>query len=203
MARRGRPRKVDAIPGPDDDENSPGVTPDGSPIDPVAAFGTDTPGAGGDGAGSDGGGSAEPARRRGRKPGSGRKGKAAALDLSGVEAILLSAHTMLAAMTKTPELIISQDEANKLASAINTVQEHYPVHVDPKAMAWLNLAGVAGMIYGPRIFVAVKRKRESPSPKSEAPKSNARSTDIVVPQGLGATGGGMPQETNGEFIVTQ
>lgn len=155
MATRGRPRKVDTIPGPDGDEDGPSVTPDGVPVDPVAAFGT-----GGDGNGDtgDGTGVAAP-KRRGRKPGSGKK--AAPLDLGGIEAILFSLHAMGAAALKVPELMLSKEEAGNLAKAIDNVQQHYPIVADPKMLAWVNLAAVVGATYIPRIIVASKRTKVS------------------------------------------
>lgn len=109
-------------------------------------------GAGGDGSASGDNGTAK--RKRGRPAGSGSKSgtgaKTQSLDITGVETILLNIHTMLAAATQVPELAINTDEANQLAKAVANVQQYYPMHINPKTLAWSNLLMVAGSVYGSR-----------------------------------------------------
>lgn len=57
-----------------------------------------------------------------------------------------------AAVFSQPALALSGDEANALAEAIITLEKQYPTQIDPRAMAWLNLAMVGGMIYGTRLM---------------------------------------------------
>lgn len=209
MARRGRPpgsrNRANAIPDPDVDENSPGIDATGNPVDsdtgvavdPAAAFGADIRGSDDSGTARTDDGTAP--KRRGRRPGS--SNKKASLDLSGLEAILLSVHTMGAVALKSPELAIGKDEAEKLASAINQVQQYYPMTVDPKTMAWLNLAGIAGMIYVPRLILMAKRQKvEKPKNEVKTPVTpTSTATNGLI--GLGATNGMAPQE-DGTFTVT-
>src|SRR5581483_10488746 len=76
-----------------------------------------------------------------------------------LETLLLSTHTMLALISKTPELQLTKDESTKLAEAINEVNALYDFSVlPPEVMAWINLLIVAGGIYVPR-FIAVKVKK--------------------------------------------
>jgi hypothetical protein len=70
---------------------------------------------------------------------------------------------MLAGITKTAELALDQNESKMLAQAIADVAKFYPVAVDPKTIAWINLTMVAGMVYGPRIVaIAYKPPKEKP-----------------------------------------
>lgn len=98
----------------------------------------------------------EQPRKRGRKPGSKNRPSAteSKKSASDLTALLLSIHMMAAAFTKIPELILEEEEANKLGQAMNRVNELYGGMVIPeKWAAWGNLAITAGAIYGPR-FVA-------------------------------------------------
>lgn len=99
-----------------------------------------------------------PKRGRGRPPKSGGKsgktGRSGAqketLDLGFLENILFSIHTVLAASVSVEELAITQEEAHQLAVAAKGVADYYPVYVDPKKLAIMNLLIVAGTVYGSR-----------------------------------------------------
>ncbi len=67
-------------------------------------------------------------------------------------------HTMLAMMTKVPELMMSEMEAKTLATSIANVSRHYDVGATQKTMDWANLAFVGASIYGTR-FLAVRQNR--------------------------------------------
>lgn len=73
---------------------------------------------------------------------------------------MFSTHALLASLSKTPELMLAEQEAAALASAIATVSEHYDVSgvIPPETLAWVNLAQTVGFIYGPRIFAVRTRK---------------------------------------------
>jgi len=58
---------------------------------------------------------------------------------------------MMAGATKIPEMSLSPDESKKLADAINNVNEHYNVALDPKVMAWVGLTTTCVAIYTPRV----------------------------------------------------
>lgn len=123
------------------------------------------------------GSSDAPKRGRGRPKGStGNKGggtganqytkakSQAATDLSG---ILMSLHLMGAAFLKVPELELDQDEAKRLSDAVNRVQSEYNMPIlDPKTLAWINLAMVAGGVYGPRFAAHSIRKKKEKAQKN-------------------------------------
>ncbi len=127
------------------------------------------------GTGNSGGTGDAPRKRRGRPAGTGtRKSKASAPNLSGIESLLVSLHVFAAAALKEPALALTKDEAKSLSDAVGKVAEHYPVTIDPKTMAWVNLAMVAGGIYGTRVVgMVAKRKRNT---------KGSEKTQTVTPQ---------------------
>lgn len=65
---------------------------------------------------------------------------------------LMIFHTTLAAMTKTPELVLSQEEASGLSESGLTLLELYDIKPDPKIEAMIMFAGQIGLVYGTRII---------------------------------------------------
>lgn len=71
---------------------------------------------------------------------------------------------MAAAFLKSPELALEKTEADALAGAISEVEKHYSISLSPEARAWLGLATVGAMVYGPRAYSIIeRRKREKRS----------------------------------------
>lgn len=133
------------------------------------------PGAGGGGWRSlFGGGGAKPARKR-----SARKTEKA-LDLSGVESLLLSIHLALSIKLAAPELELTPDEAQRLGKAASEVAKHYPLIATARAQAWGQLMIVAGMVYVPRGIAIWHRKADS------APTSGTMDAPIAAGNGAGA-----------------
>lgn len=91
-------------------------------------------------------------------------------------------HHMAAAALSAPELVIQESDAKSLAIAIAEVSKHYPMTIDPKTMAWVNLVSAAGMIYGPRFYFINQRKKEE-GKKNKAPSHGDASVSIL--HGLG------------------
>jgi|SRR5579863_53432 len=104
----------------------------------------------------------QPARRRGRKPGTKNSGgtkasKQATDDLTG---LLVGLSFMGAALCQVPELELDETEAAKLGKAVNRLNELYGGMVlPPKVAAWLHLGITAGTIYGPRAIAYNLRKK--------------------------------------------
>ena len=137
-------------------------------------------------------------RGRPRGTGAGRKSKATGpqVDISGLENILLSAHAMLAGITRVAELDMEQEEAHKLAQAGANVARHYDMATSGKALDWTNLLFVIGEIYGSRV-VAIRLRRmadkigepETVAPattRTVNPKPNGTMTRVNIP-GVGLT----------------
>jgi hypothetical protein len=81
--------------------------------------------------------------------------------------MLAIVHVGLASVTKTPELVLEEDEAKSLAMASANVLEQFDITPDPRVTAVLGLVTTCGMIYGPRVYLIRERKREEN--KSEIP----------------------------------
>lgn len=64
----------------------------------------------------------------------------------------MSLHAAAAGLLKTPELAIDENEAKTFAKALVDLEAAFPTQIDPRMLAVVNFAGVAAMIYGPRIF---------------------------------------------------
>lgn len=135
---------------------SAGNTPAGDPAEsPGTSTSTNTSGA------------AESApKRRGRPPGSKNRTREIAgqkstipVDRDAISAILLSAHAMLAGITKIPELEIDVKESQAIADATAKLAEFYDLTADPKIIAWANLCMILGTTYGTRIITINMRRR--------------------------------------------
>src|ERR1035437_2833814 len=108
-------------------------------------------------------------KRRGRPAGSTNKGERASKkgNLGGLEQILLSLHMMAGAFFQAPELALAPDEAKAMADAAATVAGLYHHTLDPRMMAWVNLAMVCGGIYGTRIIVIRARLKSEVKPQAK------------------------------------
>lgn len=95
--------------------------------------------------------------------------------------MLFGVHSMLAMITKTPELMLSEGESALLAKAAMDVAQHYPIGASEKTMAWANLAMVAGGLYGSRV-VAVIQTRKTEAAKRPAPVKLVNIMDQPIAQ---------------------
>lgn len=99
-----------------------------------------------------------------------------------------------------PEIALEKSEAKALAEATAEVAKHYPMAIDPKTIAWVNLATCMGLTYGPRVYMLRKRldaeareKRHrragAPTPEATAAaEATADATGFIVPGMAGAIG---------------
>lgn len=119
-------------------------------------------------------------RGRGRPPGP-SKPKAESgvsekpLNINGVEKILFSIHTVLAAVVDTAEIAIDEKEAKDLAAAIAGVTNEYLIVMSPKTAAWVELGRVCGIIYGPRavnVWLEAKHRKHNQPPPVHKPQRN-------------------------------
>lgn len=104
---------------------------------------------------------------------------------------------MLAALVKTPELALRQDEAKTLGEGIAQVAQFYDVQASEKTIAWTNLSIAVAVVYGPRL-VALMGNRPSKAEKPEVEKpvpAGRKNANLVTIPGLGPVdvGTGMPQ----------
>jgi hypothetical protein len=81
------------------------------------------------------------------------------VDLSSVEALLLTVHTGLSVVLKAPEFELTEEEAHKIAEAGTRVSRHYNMTATAKSIDFANLMIVLGTAYGSR-FMAMKMRRD-------------------------------------------
>lgn len=69
-------------------------------------------------------------------------------------------HAVLAMQTKTPELMINDQEGKDFTKAAQKVMTHYSVQTTQKTLDWLAFLGVSVGMYAPRI-VAINARRKA------------------------------------------
>lgn len=82
---------------------------------------------------------------------------------------MFSTHMMLSMITKTPELMLNEQEAKTLASAMEKVARHYDIGgASQKTVDWVNLVTALGAVYGTRIvmYSASKKQRRDEDRKN-------------------------------------
>jgi hypothetical protein len=88
-------------------------------------------------------------------------------DLEETVDALRFAHSVAGRLLNDPDILLSEDEAQKLAGALAKVAPHFNISLDGKTKlgAILGLGYVATLIYGPRAFMLIQRIRETGSVK--------------------------------------
>ena len=95
------------------------------------------------------------APKRGRP----RKGPAIEFDREALARSLKGTHGTLAFFLSMPELMISDVEATELAGAFADFAREFDFEPNPKVLATVNLIGVAGIVYVPRVVKVSQRVR--------------------------------------------
>lgn len=72
---------------------------------------------------------------------------------------------MAAQFLRVPELVIDKDEAKKLATAVNAVQEFYNVKTSAEVLLWMQVSGALIAVYGPRIGAVIVRHKNAKTEK--------------------------------------
>jgi hypothetical protein len=74
--------------------------------------------------------------------------------------VLMIVHAGIASATKTPELELTEPEANQLGKSVGAVMDEFGFQPDPRTQAIVGLVITAGMIYGPRMYLIRERIAE-------------------------------------------
>lgn len=75
--------------------------------------------------------------------------------------VLMTVHTVGAALLKVEELLLDKSEAAKMADAIENVLKYYPIGVSDKHLAIANLVLTCGGVYGTRVMAYnIRRSQE-------------------------------------------
>jgi hypothetical protein len=84
--------------------------------------------------------------------------------------ILLSAHFMLASLTKIKELELEEAEAKVLGDAIARVNREFGVQImSPKTAALIGLGTAALGVYGPRVIAIGANAKKEREAKKQGP----------------------------------
>lgn len=114
------------------------------------------------------------------------KAQAEELALASLRDVLFALHLALAGNLKSPEFMLTADEAEKLATATQNVLRHYKVAgTSQKTKDWLCLLMVAYGVYGPR-FAALSARKQAEKPKpapAAAPRADAGPSVYPFPTG--------------------
>lgn len=110
--------------------------------------------------------------------------------------MLLTIHLGASKFLGYPELQLADEEAAAFAAAAHKVAEQYDAVMNPKLAAWLQLAAVAGGIYGTRIYAIYARSQQE---KKEQPKAQPGPGRVVNMQqpGKAATSAQTPSDVFG------
>lgn len=144
-----------------------GAPDSGSVVNPA-----DIGNAGGSDGGSDNAGSDAPRAKRGRPAGSRNRTKEDQVNLGEFADLIRDAHVILAGMATMPELMIDDNDAERLAKAAAKVIDHYELNriVGVTTHPVVGLGRVAFAIYFPRIMAArFRRAAENAKPVQAAP----------------------------------
>lgn len=132
----------------------------------------------------------------------GPKPKTAQLDIETFGRQIVGAHAIAGLLLKSNIPVINDVQGKELAIAIRDLAAQYDIKPNPRTMAWLKMAGVSAMVYGPKIMlVAQQQKMErekrhaqqragmppmQPAPKPPAPAPNGSMGGISFPNPFGS-----------------
>lgn len=108
---------------------------------------------------------------------------------------LMIFHTSLAAMTQTPELILSEGEASGLSETGLTLLQLYDIKPDPKVEAAILFAGQIGLVYGSRIIAIRARKSNEKTKRRRGDPSRLNADETIEPSAFATQEWPMPPET--------
>jgi hypothetical protein len=131
------------------------------------------------------------------------KGKASRLDVKIFARQIYGVHQIAKELLRTPALEISEPESEQLAIAIGDIMALYSLTPNPKVMAWLQLAGVAGAIYVPRgaaIYASMKMRTAGANAR-RAQAGNINPVQPMNPPTKNGSAGNPGDMTLGESIV--
>lgn len=109
-------------------------------------------------------------RKRRRKRGSGGSAKASAkkVPVDAMARLLAMGHSVLANMTKTPELELTESEASMLARPLTEVFVLYDVQPPPQLLLAMEMLSATSYVYGPRFYMIRERRRQEREAKAAA-----------------------------------
>lgn len=115
-----------------------------------------------------------PAKKRGRKAGSGNSAPKSAPRnptlVDGVNTLsqtLMIVHMGIAGLTKFDQFALEQKEADALSNSLVNVMKEFDFTPDPRFTAVAGLVTTGAMIYGPRMYLYSDHKKEQKKKKQQ------------------------------------
>lgn len=103
----------------------------------------------------------------------------------------MSVHFGVGILLGAPEIQLSEAEAKEFADAAVNVAKHYDIGASAKALAWTDLAMVAGSIYGVRVMQIMGRKQAATTQGTplrngvDRPASGGIDLTLMAPRPIG------------------
>lgn len=79
--------------------------------------------------------------------------------------------------------MIADSEAAPLADSIAGILDEYAISTSRRAMLWIDLAMVSGMIYGPRVALINRKRREAVRQRSAVVPPMEGTPPVAAPSG--------------------
>lgn len=92
--------------------------------------------------------------------------------------MLVGIHASLAAILGVQELELDRSEGRAMADAAKEVLKYYPVGLNPKSLAWINLTVVCSGIYGTRFMAWRNRMAMEVEQHAAAPPTPIRQQPV-------------------------
>jgi len=155
----------------------------GNPLEGIAQVSSKRISKSGRQSGDDGGGSGSIRRK------TSGKSSQAILKTAGNKALaqqIVGAHAVLGVLSGHPEICnISDEEGEALVEAVTNVLAQYKIKPNPKVAAWISLAGVAMIVYAPKVFEARKLIKTNSVPKQRNDNPDQSIQSVVRPLSFG------------------
>lgn len=91
---------------------------------------------------------------------------------------LVGVHKVLGMVTGYGDVMeITESEADSMASAITDVLAQYKIKLNPKVVAWSNLAGICAAVYAPKIIMIAAHNKQMRDSRQSQPGN----TDTPIP----------------------
>ncbi len=105
------------------------------------------------------------------------------IDQAALARQIKGTHGLVAFATGMPELMLGDDESNQLAVAFVNFAREFDFEPNPKVMAGLELAGVMGFIYIPRVIKIAGRLKKQRQARGQTVNSTAEEVrpDVTGP----------------------
>jgi hypothetical protein len=109
--------------------------------------------------------------------------------------LLMLAHGAIAAVTKTPEMELSNSEASMLADPMSDLFVLYDIAPPPEVLLAMRMIHAAAYVYGPRVVMIRSRLRD------EADARRAKAAKTVTPDTSKSENTSPPQVYTGPVVV--